>query len=212
MSQTHRGRFWLLGTLLSFAVIVGATACSEAEPAAFAGFRRTPTPVVDGQTLPAVEEDGAETEFVFRADSDGLLLVYFGYTSCPDYCPTTLSDLRKALDQTAQGGDNVNVAMVTIDPVVDTPGILTGYVRSFVPDAAAVRTLDDARLRSVADVFGADYGTVPDDEGVEQVYHTGSLYAVDETGRLLLTWPFGVSIEDLTRDIDRLLREAEELT
>ncbi len=203
-ASPRRGR--LLVLVVGIAALV-ASACGSDEPEAFAGFERTPAPAVDGLQLPAIEADGSEEPFTFRAADGELLLVYFGYTSCPDVCPTTLSDLRRASDRIGDDAERLDLAMVTIDPLVDTPEVLTGYVRSFVPDATAVRTVDDSALRPVADVFGADYGTL-EQNGEDQVFHTGSLYAVDDAGKLVLTWPFGVTSEDLERDLSRLLEEA----
>ena len=97
-----------------------------------------------------------------------------------------------------------NSLLTALPGIIDIPFEI-GQAR--MPDAIAIRTLDDAALRSSADAFGADYGTLTADDGEEQVYHTGSLYAVDDRGRLLLSWPFGVLREDLHRDLDRLLDE-----
>jgi len=206
MRSTSRSTNHILALIIGV-VALAASACGSDEPEAFAGFERTPAPVVDGLQLPAIEADGTEEPFTFRAADGELLLVYFGYTSCPDVCPTTLSDVRRASDRIGDDAERLDLAMVTIDPMVDTPDVLTGYVRSFVPDATAVRTVDDTALRPVADLFGADYGTL-EQEGEEQVFHTGSLYAVDDDGKLVLTWPFGVTSEDLERDLSRLLEEA----
>ncbi len=195
----------VLAIAIACGLLLAACGDSEPEVEAFAGFERTPTPVVDEHELPAIEADGSETPFSFRAATGELLLVYFGYTSCPDVCPTTLSDLARASGR-LDDAERIDVAMITIDPEVDTPEVLTGYVRSFVPDATAIRTVDDARLRPVADLFGADYGTI-EQNGEETVFHTGSLYAVDDAGQLILTWPFGVSTDDLERDLSRLLEE-----
>ncbi|MFV0524820.1 MAG: SCO family protein [Acidimicrobiales bacterium] len=172
--------------------------------ASYAGYRREPIPSVAELSLPAVEADGSETPFGFRAPADSLLLVYFGYTSCPDVCPTTLSDIRLASGELGDDADRVDLAMVTIDPEVDTPEVLVGYVRTFVPQATALRTTDDALLRPVASQFGADYGKEVVD-GRAEVFHTGSLYAVDDQGRLLMTWPFGIPANDLARDLQLLL-------
>ena len=193
-----------LALVLTAAIM--ATACSD-EPRPFAGWERTPTPVVGDLALPAVDADGSETDFTFKADDGDILLVYFGYTSCPDVCPTTLSDVRRATDRLGDEAERVDLAMITIDPEVDTPDIVAGYVRSFLPRATAIRTLDDGRLRAVADVFGADYGAT-EEEGERQVYHTGSLYAVDSEGQLILTWSFGTPLDDFESDLDRLLEEA----
>lgn len=194
---------------ITMAIAVLAAGCGEDEPVAWAGFERIPAPLVSEQQLPAVEADGSETPFTFEADDGEVLLVYFGYTSCPDVCPTTLADVRRVSDDIGDEAERLDLAMVTIDPEVDTPERLVNYARSFLPDAIAIRTLDDAALRTSADAFGADYGTLTPDDGEEQVYHTGSLYAVDDQGRLLLSWPFGIQREDLHRDLDRLLDETE---
>ncbi|MGF1599891.1 MAG: SCO family protein [Acidimicrobiales bacterium] len=191
--------------VVTMTIVLGG--CGDDEPAPFAGFERSPAPVVADLSLPSVEADGSESEFSFAANEGDILLVYFGYTSCPDVCPTTLSDVRRAADRIGDDRARIDLAMITIDPDVDTPDVLSGYVRSFLPEATAVRTTDDARLRAVADVFGADYGALAGD-GERQVYHTGSLYAVGSSGELLLTWPFGVPVDDLERDLSRLLDEA----
>jgi protein SCO1/2 len=192
----------VVATALLFAALAG---CGESEPEPFAGYARTPIPNTGSVSLPSVDADGSETPFTFVAGEGKLLLVYFGYTSCPDVCPTTLSDIRRALDN--MGGDRadrVDLAMVTIDVDVDSPEVLTNYVRSFVPSAVAVRSTDDSQLRAAAGVFGADYGKDTID-GKEEVYHTGSLYAVDDQGDMLLTWPFGTPSTDIESDLVRLL-------
>jgi protein SCO1/2 len=170
----------------------------------YAGYERTPTPEVGDLSLPAVEPDGSETDFPFAADDDGLLLVYFGYTLCPDVCPTTLSDLRLVLEELGDDAERIDLAMVTIDPEFDSAEVLAGYVRSFIPDATVIRTDDDSQLREVTDAFGADYG-VDEVDGEREVYHTGSVYAVNASGELVLTWPFGTPSDDVVADLDQLL-------
>jgi protein SCO1/2 len=83
--------------------------------------------------------------------------------------------------------------------------VLTGYVQTFVPDAHALVTTDDERLRAAADAFGASYGVEVDDDGEPEVFHTGFLYAVDDDGKLVLTWPFGMPAADFEHDIGLLL-------
>lgn len=173
----------------------------------FAGYERIPPPNLASVVLPAVEADGTGTEFAFRAPEDELLVVYFGFTSCPDVCPTTLADVRSALEALGDDADRVTVAMVTIDVEVDTPDRLVDYVRSFVPGALAIRSEDDSILRAAAGQFGADYGKNEVD-GETEVYHTASLYAIDDTGDLVLTWAFGTSASDMEADLAELLDRA----
>lgn len=198
----------LAAALLMIGVLTAACGQS-ADEVTLSGFERTPTPLVGGVELPEATNQGEP--FTFRATADGrLLLVYFGFTNCPDVCPTTLADLRVALDALDQDERGmIDTAMVTVDPARDTDEVLSGYVRSFVPDADAVRTAVDADLREVADAFGADYEVTANDEGDIEVIHTGSLYAVNRAGELLVSWPFGVTSEDITKDLTLLLgREA----
>ncbi len=201
----HRSR---LRAAIAGALLVGtvtlAAGCGSGDDAALAGYERTPTPHVGDLTLPAVEADGTETDLAMKATDGKVMLVYFGYTNCPDICPTTLADIRQALGDLGDKASDVELAMVSIDPEVDTPEILTGYVRSFVPEAKAIRTLDDTRLRAAAEGFGADYGQEEVD-GKLQPYHTTSLYAVDPKGDLVLSWTFGTKPADLASDLRTLL-------
>jgi protein SCO1 len=169
------------------------------------GMERDPVDV-GAISMPDAAADGEE--FAFVAPEGGLLLVYFGYTHCPDVCPTTLSDVRTALGGLGDDAELIDLAMVTIDPARDTPDVLGGYVQSFVDDAHALTTTDEGLLREAADAFGADYRLAEGDDGEPVVEHTGFLYVVDDTGQLVLAWPYGQSSDDIAHDLGVLLEEA----
>lgn len=191
-----------LATAVALALF--AVACS-AEPAALSGFVRDPLPDVSVASLPDASNSGAD--FTMRAPANELLILYFGYTSCPDVCPTTLADLRSALRELGDESEKVTVAMATIDPERDTPEVITRYVQSFIPGAHGLRTDIPEDLRAAADVFGADYGVSVDDEDKYEVFHTAHLYAIDDQGLLQVTWPFGTEPENLAADIGILLED-----
>ena len=130
--------------LFAVAIVAVLVACSS-EPIELTGFVRTPQPDLSGTSLPDASADGAE--FVMRAPEGEILVVYFGYTACPDVCPTTLADLRSALRKIGPDADVVTVAMATIDPERDSDDIISGYVQSFVPEAHGLRTADPAEFR-----------------------------------------------------------------
>jgi protein SCO1/2 len=141
----------------------------------------------------------------FRAPPGGLQVVYFGFTNCPDVCPTTLADLTIALRKLPDDlADRVETVMVTVDPERDL-AVLPEYVRSFVPDAVAAGTEDDATLRAAAEPFGVTYDVRTLDDGTVEVDHTPFLYAVDDQGELALTWQFGASSDDMAADMRALL-------
>jgi protein SCO1/2 len=160
---------------------------------------------VGERSLPAVSNGG--TPFAFRAPENGLLLVYFGFTSCPDICPTTLADIRAAFEELEEEAERVELAMVTVDPARDTPEVLTGYVQSFVPNAHALRTEDDALLRDVALSFAAAYEVSTDTQGRIEVAHTARVFVVDDQGRIRVGWAFGTEPTDMASDIEILLSD-----
>jgi protein SCO1/2 len=192
--------------------VVGATALfligacgSDDAGTTLAGVVREPSPTVDGTALPSVAHLGESVEF--RARPGGLQVVYFGYTSCPDVCPTTLADLTVALrklpdDQSAL----VDTVMVTVDPDRDLD-ILAGYVQSFVPDADAAGTTDSDLLARAAEPFGVVYSVTELDDGEIEVEHSPFLYVVDDAGELVLSWPFGVTSDDIAADLATLLAD-----
>lgn len=198
----------MIRRLVAAVAAVAVLAACGGETRELAGYRRDPAPVVGGLSLPDLTADGAD--FELRAEPGGLLAVYFGYTNCPDFCPTTLSDLRLALRRMDEAdAARVDVAMVTVDPERDLP-VLAAYVTSFFDDGHALGTEDENRLQAAAAPFGVAYTITRGDGGeIEDVSHTTALYVVDDQGELVLTWQFGVAIDDLAADLDQLLAEED---
>lgn len=194
---------WVRLFASGLALVLLLVACGG--PAELAGFVREPLPTVGDQTLPEASAAGAPFEFV--ADEDGLLLVYFGYTYCPDVCPTTMSDMRSAVADLGDDAARVDVAMATVDPGRDDAEVITNYVHAFFDDGHALRTDDDATLSGVADQFGAVYSVTELEDGTIEVIHTGHTYVVDDQGQIRVTWPFGTTSEDMTADMSILLEE-----
>lgn len=196
--------------VIAFVMALFLTACggssaddAGAEGPVLAGYERQPEPTVGHITLPAANRD--TDEFAFKADPGGLMMVTFGYTSCPDICPTTLADMRLAFTQLGARSDDVDLAWVSIDPERDTAEVVTNYVEAFVSDGIALRADDAEQLLIAADAFGVSYIVQENDEGVLEVAHTPNVYVVDDTGSIVLTWPFGVQPNDIVSDLNILL-------
>ena len=120
------------------------------------GIIRDPAPMVDGNSIPSLTDPG--TDITFQAPPGQFQLVFFGYTHCPDVCPTTLADLTVAMRKLPEAdAAKVDTVMVTVDPDRDLD-VLAEYVQSFIPEGEAGGTADPARLQAVADAFGVTYG------------------------------------------------------
>lgn len=184
-------------------VLIGLmAACSSEPPRELSGYIREPLPAVDQVALPDLSRGGQD--FVMRATPGNLLVVYFGFTNCPDVCPTTLADLRSALRRMEDSAQRVALAVVTVDPERDAD-TLTAYAQTFVEGAHALATFDPTLLRAAADPFGVSYAVSTNDKGEVEVAHSSQMFVVDDQGKLLLTWPFGISAEDLALDLTQLL-------
>ncbi len=199
----------VVGSMCATMLCLTAVSCGGDAPAAreLVGYRNVPGQSVGSISLPDASNGGEE--MAFSAAPGELLIAYFGYTSCPDVCPTTLSDLRSALRDLGADADRVDLAMVTVDPDRDTAEVLTGYVQSFVAGAHALRTDDAASLRAAADAFGASYEVATAEDGIVKVAHSAAMYVVDSSGTVTLTWPFGVKADDLRLDLEALLAEVD---
>ena len=189
---------------LAISATLAVSSCgSNDPPRELAGYQRQPVPEVGDLTLP--ELTNGDADFAFQADPGELLVVYFGYTNCPDFCPTTLSDLRLATRRMDEDdAAKIDVAMVTVDPERDIP-ILPDYITSFFDDGIALGTMDSALLAQAAAPFGATYNVDTSDPELTEVAHSTALYVVDDAGHLILTWQFGVPIDDLAGDLTQLL-------
>lgn len=209
----------LLGAVVLFAA-AGCTKGGEtSQPAGTAadqgnpklsGITRTPQPSVAGVVLPDVSPTvagGQAVPFETKAAPGGLLVVYFGYTSCPDVCPASMSDLKSAKRDLGALGEKISVAMVTVDPKRDTPEVLDSYLSHFFADYHALRTEDMTVLKGAETAFGASSEITPKPDGTYDVAHSAAAYGVDSNGKLVIEWPFGTRGEQIATDIRILLGE-----
>ena len=204
----------LLALLAVVALALVATGCGSDGGSAggdggsgqLEGLVRTPPLEVGATSLPQVAEDGTETPFAFKAPAGGLLFVAFGYTNCPDVCPTTLSDIRKAKEQLGDRGDQVDVAFATIDPERDTPEVMNAYLGSFVTSGGhPLRTTDADALAEVQDAFQITSKVEKKPDGTVEVAHTARSFVVDPTGEVVVEWTFGTSADAMAADLGLLL-------
>jgi len=133
------------------------------------------------------------------------VLIFFGYTRCPDVCPTTLQDAAEVARLLGPQADRFQVVFVTLDPARDTPDVLEPYVKSFNPSFLALRG-DDASTRQVAQHFKVFFERVEGKSpGNETFDHTAASFVFDPEGRVRLYVRGGQGPEALTHDVRQLL-------
>jgi protein SCO1/2 len=188
----------LLSTLLlSLALLLAG--CSEQRK-----FISTDLSMVDwGKDFQLTDHHGKVRRL---ADFQGKAVVlFFGYTQCPDVCPTTLSTMREAMALLGDDAKRVQVLFATVDPARDTPQLLAQYVPSFHPDFLGLYG-DEKTIAATAKDFKVFYlkqpGKTPDSYSVD--HSTGS-YAFDPTGRLRLLLRHGETPTNVAADLKLLL-------
>jgi protein SCO1/2 len=142
------------------------------------------------------------------ADFKGKVVVmFFGYTQCPDICPTTLTEMQQVMTILGPQSDNVQVLFVTVDPERDTAAILKQYVPAFDPRFLGLRPTDDAALEKIGKDFKIYYKKVPGNSpGSYTMDHTAGSYAFDPDGRLRLYIKHAQGPETLAHDLKELLK------
>lgn len=134
-----------------------------------------------------------------------VVLVEFGYTSCPDVCPTTLHDYAVALKKLGADASRVQMLFVTVDPKRDTRERLRDYVRAFDPSFIGLRGDEAATQKATRDFHVYASADPPDASGNYTVEHASQVFAFDPQGRLRLMFPAGTKPDDIASDLRALL-------
>lgn len=133
------------------------------------------------------------------------VVLFFGYTNCPDMCPTTLADLAAAVRSLGADGSRVQVLFVTVDPRRDTAELLARYVPAFHPDFLGLRgdLEETARIAKAFKIFVSEVpGRTPDSYTID---HSTQKLVFDSQGRLRLLVPHGMPPEKIAADLRLLM-------
>ena len=180
--------------LLALVVFVALGACTSA-------YQIRGSSIDPPLPAPAIELlDSSGQPFSLKDQSGKIVLVYFGYTSCPDVCPTSLADLKETLaDLEPEEADSVQVVFITVDPDRDTPE----KTQTFLGLSGSIETLEPiwkaygvTREIDTETVTAAGY----------LVIHSARLYLIDQDGNLRITYSYSTPPEDIAKDIQYLLK------
>lgn len=205
-----RARRRLATAIIAATGLTALASCGGSGDAAeLVGYEIDPAPFVGDLDLADSSRDGADTPIV--ADPGELLIVFLGFTNCPDACPATLSTIAASLNQLDDdAADTIDVAMITVDPERDSLGDLAAYLEPFAANTRAMRTGDLTELRTVADRFGASFDTATHDhDGSVEVGHTDHTYVVDDTGTVILTWTIEMNSDQRANDLKLILERKD---
>lgn len=197
--QAVRGALQLLAACLLATVLA---ACSEKQD----GFKNTDLTGLSYARDFALTDAGGKLRTL--ADFKGkAVVVFFGYTQCPDVCPTTMSEMAAVMKQLGPLADRVQVVFITLDPERDTPAVLAQYAPAFDKRFLALYG-DSAATAKTAQEFKVVYQKVPGKQpGSYSVDHTAASFVFDPQGRVRLYVRNGQGPEPLVHDLKVLLQQ-----
>jgi protein SCO1/2 len=145
--------------------------------------------------------------FSLSAQRGKVVLMYFGYTACPDVCPATLGTFKSVRQQLGSAADNLRLVFITVDPDRDTPDVLRAYLGRVDPAILGLSGPRDA-LAAAAKAYGVHFAVNPAlDPTGHSVEHTDRIFAVDRAGNWRVLYTADVEPSVLAADVQALLAE-----
>ena len=186
-----------LGALALSAALAG---CGDSSGPAFTGSDITGTHMGQGWTLTGTNGK----PYTLQSFAGKVTLFFFGYTQCPDVCPTTLAELAQVVYLLGDQASRVQIVMITVDPERDTPEVLGAYVSSFDPSFLGL-TGTPEQVKLAAGAFKAYYAKVAQANGGYSMDHSASFYLFDTQGEARVLLNNSASAAVVAHDIEALL-------
>ncbi len=189
----------------SLAIVAFATLLTMmfSKPANFRGTEYS-QPYPRASQIELIKSDG---ELFRLSEQNGkIVLLFFGYTSCPDVCPTTLAELKLVMDDLGNKTERVQVIFVSVDPQRDTPEKIQKYVEHFNTAFIGLSgPLED--LEKIWKGYGVFREEVKSESAFGYIVnHTARTYLIDTNGNLRLSYGFQTPVEDIVHDLELLLK------
>jgi protein SCO1/2 len=197
----------ILGGLIAIVVLAIAGAEMFVQAYKFRGSAIDPPVAASNFTL---KDQNGQT-FQLGDQRGKIVLMFFGYTNCPDVCPTTLLQFKQARAQLGPSGqaNRVRFVFITVDPERDTAEKMKTYLGAIDPAIIGLGG-SQAELESVWKAYGVYRQKQPGqspDEYADLIEHSGRVYLIDAQGNLRLTYPFGLQPDDVVQDVTYLLKQ-----
>jgi protein SCO1/2 len=191
------------GALLLIVAVTLALQIRERQNS-FRGSEITPSPAAADFTL--TQADGAG--FHLAEQQGRVVLLYFGYTNCPDYCPATLAKYQRIYQRLGEQAAGVDFVAVSTDPQRDTPQAMAEYVHYVNPAFTGLSGSED-ELRPIWQNYYVGQQIVPMEGSAlgYTVNHSTRVYVIDKAGNWRLTFPFEMDADDMLHDVQLLLAE-----
>ena len=197
-----------IGVILGMSVLLAACGTSSTNNQELFGYVPPKTKDV---SQAFIADAATNTPFSFIAAPNELLIAYFGYTHCPDLCPTTLVNIKNAKKKMGELAARVDLAMITVDPNRDTKDVLPRYLASLSDRFHALIPSDDEELRRAEEFFHTSSSVTVTGDKVE-VVHSGTAYVIDDKGMVVVEWPFGIDANSMAHDLTVLLNKKVKAT
>lgn len=191
----------MAGIFLCLFAVLGMTACQSEKKSKFHSIDISGANYARDWTMPdATGKLRSHSELAGK-----VVYIFFGYTQCPDVCPTTMADMAQVKKALGPDADKLQIVFVTVDPERDTPEILKAYVSAFDTDAIALAG-NAEQLAAMAKEFKAVYQKVPGStEAAYSMDHSAGGYIYDPSGRIRLYSRYQMPPADLAEDIRQLI-------
>ncbi len=190
----------LIAATLALGLTVGLSGCGDPVET-FKGSEISGTHLGQGWQLTSA--DGKS--YTLASFAGKAVLVFFGYTQCPDICPTTLAELSQVMKLLGDKADRLQVVMITVDPERDTPEVLKAYVTSFDPRFLGLSGTPE-QIKQAASSFKAYYAKAAAANGGYAMDHTASLYLIDPKGESRVLLSNNAGAQTIAHDVGLVLR------
>lgn len=207
VSLVRRTLMLAVTTALTVSATLTLGACDQ-----LTSFGQSPT----GSAFNGIDVTGASyAQALHLKDVDGrvrdlsefkgkVVFVFFGFTQCPDVCPTTMAELAEVRRRLGPDGDKVQGVFVSVDPERDTPEVLKAYLQAMDPSFVGLTGTPD-EIKAAAHEFKIFYQKVKAPQGGYTFDHTAGAYLFDPAGNVRLFVRYGTPVDQLTADIRQLL-------